>query len=83
MASATTPQNSGTESVSTPLPEFLKAHEVARILGCTVWSATQLCKKGLLPASKPMQAWLVDPADLQRYIEAHRNDADGEQAVSA
>lgn len=49
----------------------LTAPEVAHILRCGTWQVLQLCRTGALRASKPGKSWLVDPADLRAYLEAH------------
>lgn len=77
MSSAVVPPDSG-KATSTVGP-YLKAYEVAPILGCTPNAVTQLCRSGELPASKPMKSWLIHTDDLDAYIRAHRND----QAVPA
>ncbi len=77
MSSADVPLDTGSQTP--PVVPLLKAWQVAEVLGCGPHAVTQLCRDGLLPASRPMKAWLIHPDDLQAYIAAHRND----QAVSA
>jgi excisionase family DNA binding protein len=74
MTSADVPRDSGSVEPATALGPYLKAYEAAEILGCSPQAVTQLCREGELPASRPMKAWLIDPADLRAYITAHRND---------
>lgn len=49
----------------------LTAPEVADLLRCGTWQVLQLCRSGALRASKPGKSWLIDPADLKSYLEAH------------
>ncbi|MET1062189.1 MAG: helix-turn-helix domain-containing protein [Aeromicrobium sp.] len=74
MSSAGLPLDSGSISVTASGRPYLKAYEAADILGCTPQAVTQLCRDGILPASRPMKSWLIDPEDLQAFIQAHRND---------
>lgn len=79
MTSATDPQNSGSapgEAV------YLIAPEVATILRIDPWAVVRLCRTGAIRATKPGQKWLIDPADLQAYIDSGLN-APAEDAVSA
>lgn len=71
MTSADAPQNSGVAPVGEIA--FLTASEVAPILRVDSWAVVRLCRTGALRATKPGQKWLIDPADLQAYIEAGRN----------
>ena len=75
MTSAPVPQNSGTAAPADAT--FFTAPEVAKILRIDVWAAVRLCRTGALRATKPGQKWLIDPADLQTYIDAGRNDQAG------
>ena len=58
--------------MSSPLPQFLTAAEAATILRITPIEASRLCQAGSIKAKKPGLKWLIDPADLQAYID--RND---------
>lgn len=69
MTSAEVPQTTGAD----PVVKLLKAWQVADILGVKPHAVTQLCRDGILPATRPMKAWLIHPADLQAYLDAHRN----------
>lgn len=51
----------------------LTAAEVADVLRIGVFSAIELCRTGRLRASKPGKSWLIDPADLRAYLDAHMN----------
>lgn len=55
------------------LPQFMVAAEVAPILRVTEFEVARLCREGLLKASKPGRSWLIDPTDLQTYIDSHSN----------
>lgn len=79
MSSAELPPSTGSDDVVSAVGPYLKAYQAAEVLGCTPQAVTQLCRDGLLPASRPMKAWLIRPEDLRAYIDAHRND----QAVPA
>ena len=72
MTSAQAPQNSGTAVPATTA--YLTAPEVATILRLGTWQVVNLCRSGELPATKPGKKWLIDPAALQSYLDAGRND---------
>lgn len=73
MTSAEVPQNSGVTAPERRV--FLTAAEAADILRVGSWQAVALCRTGELKATKPGKQWLIDPADLDAYIESGRNDA--------
>lgn len=54
----------------------LTAHEVAEILRTDIWEVARLCRAGKIKASKPQKKWLIAPADLAAYIDAHSNTQD-------
>lgn len=54
---------------------YLTAGQAADILHVTPWRITQACRSGALTAVKVGQAWLIRPADLTAYVDAHRKDA--------
>ena len=56
--------------------EQLTAAEVAKVLRVGVFTAIELCRTGALRASKPGKSWLIDPADLRAYLDAHSNQRD-------
>lgn len=81
MTSAEVPHNSG---VAAPQrPTFFTAAEAGEILRVGSWQAVALCRTGELKATKPGKQWLIDPADLDAYIAAGRNDAAQVDQVSA
>lgn len=58
----------------THLPNLMTAADVAPILRVTPFEVTRLCRAKLLKASKPGRSWLIAPADLQAYLDAHSNE---------
>ena len=55
--------------MSSPLPVYLTAAEVADILRVKPWEVSKLCKDGEIQAVKPGLRWLITPADVAAYIE--------------
>lgn len=55
--------------MSSPLPTYLTAAEVADILRIKPWEVSRLCKEGVIKARKPGLKWLISPDALQAYIE--------------
>lgn len=58
----------------------LTADEAAEILRIGPFQVVILCRTGQLRASKPGKSWLIDPADLRAYLDAHRNKPAEESA---
>lgn len=52
---------------------YLTAAQAAEKLHVKPIQVADLCKSKKLVAFKPGKAWLIKPADLEAYIEAHRN----------
>ena len=71
----TSSASSGGKQVSRPLPVPYTAAEAAPLLRVNPWTVRELCRTGALKANRPGKVWLIDPADLQAYIEG-RNDED-------
>lgn len=69
-----TSARTGTDAPQPGVSPHLLAHEVADVLRVSTLSVNRLCHSGELRASKPGKSWLIDPADLQAYLDAHRND---------
>ena len=63
-----------TDSAEDGVSKQLTAPEVADILRIGTYQAIVLCRTGAIRASKPGKSWLVDPADLRAYLDAHAND---------
>jgi len=61
--------------------EYLTAAQAAEILHVTPWRITEACRNRTLKASKIGKAWLIAPADLAAYVDAHRNDRDDQDAA--
>ena len=59
--------------MSSPLPVYLTAAEVADILRVEPFVVSKLCKDGEIEAKKPGLRWLIEPANVAAYIE--RKDA--------
>lgn len=55
------------------LPPMLTAAEASDILRISPWQVVKLCRDRELPATKPGKAWLIRPADLTAYLDAHSN----------
>lgn len=53
---------------------LLTAAEAADVLRITPIQAVKLCRTGELRATKPGKAWLINPEDLDAYLDAHSND---------
>jgi excisionase family DNA binding protein len=64
-----------TETPGPGVSPQLTAEDVAAVLRIGSWSVVQLCRTGQLRASKPGKSWLIDPADLRAYLDAHSNQA--------
>jgi excisionase family DNA binding protein len=58
----------------------LTADEAAEVLRIGPFQVVLLCRTGQLRASKPGKSWLIDPADLRAYLDAHRNTPAEESA---
>lgn len=54
---------------------YLTAAEAAEVLRVGPWAVLKLCRTGELRATKPAKSWLIDEADLEKYLEAHSNTA--------
>lgn len=63
----------GVSDTDTNPRKFLTAAEAAAILRVTPVAVADACRSGELRATKPLKAWLIDPADLDAYIAAHYN----------
>lgn len=66
--------------VDTSEPALLTPAEAAVKLRVKPWSVTKLCRTGELRATKPGKSWLIPPAELDAYIEAHYNRPAGDAA---
>lgn len=55
-------------------PQLLTAREAAEILRIQPIQAVRLCRSGELRATKPGKSWLIDPVDLDAYLDAHSNE---------
>lgn len=51
------------------------AAEAAEVLKVTPFEVTRLCRKNIIPASKPGKSWIITEADLLAFIGQHRNQA--------
>lgn len=60
--------------MSSPLPRFLTAAEVADILRVSPFEVARYCQAGVIKAKKPGKKWLIAPADLQAYIDGGSED---------
>jgi excisionase family DNA binding protein len=65
------------------VPKQLTCPEVAEVLRIGTFTVIELCRTGALRASKPNKAWLIDPADLRAYLDAHANQPATRVADSA
>lgn len=52
---------------------YLLVPEAAEKLRMSRRQVTVLCAKGELRASKPAHQWLIDPADLQDFMDEKAN----------
>lgn len=68
-----TSANLGTDSPTPGVSTHLLAHEVADVLRVSTIRVGRLCQSGELRATKPGKFWLIHPADLQAYLDAHSN----------
>jgi len=59
-----------------PDPKYLTAAQAAEMLHVTPWRITEACRSAELKAAKVGKAWLIRPADLAAYVEAHSNTQD-------
>lgn len=73
MTSASPLPDSAESGVAPGVSPQLTASEVAKVLRVGDFTVIELCRSGQLRASKPGKSWLVDPADLRAYLDAHAN----------
>lgn len=59
----------------------LTADEAAEVLRIGPFQVVLLCRTGQIRASKPGKSWLIDPADLRAYLDAHRNQPPVEESA--
>lgn len=58
--------------------EFLTVREVADVLDCSAATVRSYIHQGALPAEKVVNAWLIDPEDLEEFIEDLSDDEEEE-----
>jgi len=80
MTSAESPASPAKVGVKPGVSPQLTAPEVAEVLRVGTFTVIELCRSGALRASKPNKSWLVDPADLRAYLDAHSNQREQESA---
>jgi excisionase family DNA binding protein len=73
MTSANTPTDSAESAPVQGVSKQLTAEDVAEVLRVGVFTVVGLCRDGKIRASKPGKSWLIDPAAVQEYLDAHRN----------
>lgn len=73
MTSAEPLADSAEAGVGSGVSPQLTVPEVADVLRVGPFTVIELCRSGALRASKPGKSWLVDPADLRAYLDAHAN----------
>jgi len=67
-------KHSSTPSVI-PEPLLLDIHGAARALSTTVWAVRSLLWDGKIPFIKIGRKYLIDPADLRKFIERSKEAA--------
>lgn len=55
------------------MTSLLTTHDVAARLRTTRRQVTILCATGALRGSKSGRQWLIDPADVEAYLEQKQN----------
>lgn len=73
MTSANSSPDSASAGRVQGVSKQLTADEAGEILRIGPFQVVVLCRTGQLRASKPGKSWLIDPADLRAYLDAHRN----------